>query len=190
MLAVMVEMRLKAGREWLIGTADEVDWIFDGTEPGYAITSAIPPVFDAYATIALAVEKPAVKAHDQALIALLRERSPDQPWWLGYLETGADDLVFPDAPKVGLYSGWLYVLVQAGPVQAASFKDPSSWRGPLPDLMFPVDRSWLVSTLWDDDWRCVGGPAELIASMLADDRLDTRAVSLGENATPPGHQAF
>jgi hypothetical protein len=62
MLAVMVEMRLKAGREWLIGTADEVDWIFDGTEPGYAITSAIPPVFDAYATIALAVEKPAVKA--------------------------------------------------------------------------------------------------------------------------------
>ena len=30
-------------------------------------------------------------------------------------------------------------------------------QGALPDLMFPADRSWLVSTLWDDDRTCVGG---------------------------------
>ena len=31
--------------------------------------------------------------------------SAGQPWWLGYLDTGADDIVFPDAPKVTLYYG-------------------------------------------------------------------------------------
>jgi hypothetical protein len=46
---------------------------------------------------------------------------------------------------------------------------PSSfWKGVLPNLMFPEDRSWLVSTLWDDDWTCVGGPAELIDKVLHD----------------------
>jgi hypothetical protein len=37
----------------------------------------------------------------------------------------------------------------------------------LPNLMFPADRSWLVSTLWDDDWTCVGGPAELVGGVPA-----------------------
>jgi hypothetical protein len=32
----------------------------------------------------------------------------------------------------------------------------------LPNVMFPVDRSWLVSALWDDDWICIGGPAGLV----------------------------
>ena len=49
--------------------------------------------------------------HDRAVLALLREQSAGQPWWLGYLDTGAEDIVFPDAPKVTLYSGWEYVLV-------------------------------------------------------------------------------
>jgi hypothetical protein len=29
------------------------------------------------------------------VLSLLREQSPGQQWWLGYLDTGVDDIVFP-----------------------------------------------------------------------------------------------
>jgi hypothetical protein len=61
---------------------------------------------------------------------------------VGYLDTGADDIVFPDAPKVTLYSEWHYVLVEAGPEQAATWRQSggwSFWKGALPNLMFPAD---------------------------------------------------
>jgi hypothetical protein len=41
----------KDGRVWRIGTAAEVAWIAAGTSVGRTITSAIPPVFEAYATV-------------------------------------------------------------------------------------------------------------------------------------------
>jgi hypothetical protein len=131
--------------------------------------------------------------HDRAVLALLTEQSAGQPWWLGYLDTGADDIVFSDAPMATLYSGWHYVLAQAGPEQAATWRESSPWsfwKGALPNLMFPADRSWLVSTLWDDDWTCLGGPAELVDGFLRHPGLRARAVALGQDATPPGHQAF
>jgi hypothetical protein len=112
---------------------------------------------------------------------------------LGYLDTGADDIVFPDAPKVTLYAGWHYVLVEAGPEQAATWRQSGDrwfWKGALPNLMFPADRSWLVSTLWDDDWTCIGGPAELVDKFLRHPGLQARPVALGQDATPPGHQAL
>jgi hypothetical protein len=56
--------------------------------------------------------------------------------------------------------------------------------------MFPADRSWLVSALWDDDWTCIGGPAELLSRFVCHPDLDTRQVALGEDATPPGHRAL
>ena len=37
-----------------------------------------------------------------------------------------------------------------------------SQHGVLPNLFFFVDRSWLVSALWDDAWTCVGGTDDLI----------------------------
>jgi hypothetical protein len=154
---------------------------------------AYPPVFDAYATVVLPDGDNERGAHDRALLALLVGQSPDQAWWLGYLDTGTDDVVFADAPMVSLYSGWRYVLVEAGPQQAASWRQGelgSFWRGALPNLMFPADHSWLVSTLWDDDWSCVGGPADLLRRLLADPDLEARPVVLGEDATPPGHQAL
>jgi hypothetical protein len=58
--------------------------------------------------------------------------------------------------------------------------------------MFPADRSWLVSTLWDDDWTCIGGRTALVESVLHDPELGPRArrVELGgDDATPPGHEA-
>lgn len=185
--------RRKDGREWRIGTDAEVAWIASGTSVGRAITAAIPPVFAAYATVLVAYGVGVRDAHDRALLALLREQSPDQRWWLGYLDTGVDDIVFPDAPKVTLYSGWHYVLVEAGPEQAAAWH-PSDGRafgtGDLPNLMFPADHSWLVSTLWDDDWTCIGGPAQLVDGLLHRQELDAWPVTLDQDATPPGHQAL
>jgi hypothetical protein len=59
--------------------------------------------------------------------------------------------------------------------------------------MFPSDRSWLLSTLWDDDWSCLGGPRELVHAFLEDRHLGdrTRVVELSAaDATPPGHASM
>lgn len=196
--------RIRDGRAWRIATAAEVAWIRDGTSVTRAITGAIPPVFDAYATLELpgarsdpeaAWSADAQRRHDDALLALLSRYAPPQPWWLGYLDTGTDDIVFPDAPPVTLYAGWSYVLVEARPQQAAEWRREhlaSFWKGALPNLMFPADRSWLVSTLWDDDWTCIGGPGDLVDDLLGDPELGprTRRVALDDDATPPGHRAW
>jgi hypothetical protein len=182
--------RARDGSTWRIGTDTEVAWIASGTSMGRTITAAIPPVFEAYATVVLPYGSDGQDQHDQAMLALLSEQSAGQPWWLGYLDTGADDIVFPDASKVTLYYGWHYVLVEAGPEQAATWRhygDWSFWKGALPNLMFPADRSWLVSTLWDDDWTCIGGPAGLVDRFLQHPDLQARPVALGQDATPPGH---
>jgi hypothetical protein len=181
------------GRTWRIGTDADVAWIANGTSPGLTITSAIPPVFDAYATIVLPDNDEDQEEHDQAVLAVLSEASAGQQWWLGYLDTGADDIVFPSAPMVTLYSGWHYVLVEAGPEQAATWRGNDGgafWHGVLPNLVFPADRSWLLSTLWDDDWTCIGGPAGFVDKFLRHPRFEARSVELGQDATPPGHQAF
>src|SRR5260221_4740808 len=136
--------RFRDGSRWRIGTDAEVAWIVEGTSMSRTIPAAIPPVFEAYATLVLPPAGQGHCEHDRAVLALLREQSAGQPWWLGYLDTGADDIVFPDAPKVTLYSGWHYVLVEAGPDQAATWRqsgDWSFWTRALPNLMFPADRS-------------------------------------------------
>jgi hypothetical protein len=183
--------RFRDGATWRIGTDAEVSWIAAGTSVGRTITAAIPAVFELYATVPVPYEAEVRDAHDRALLTLLREQSPDQRWWLGYLDTGADDIVFPDAPKVTLYAGWHYVLVEAGPEQAAGWR-PMDGRsfgtGDLPNLMFPADRSWLVSTLWDDDWTCIGGPTGLVRRFLRHPDLHATPVALGQDPTPRGHR--
>ena len=185
--------RTTDGRQWRIGTDADVAWIATGTSVSRTITAAIPPVFQAYATVVLPERGEGQDEHDRVVLALLTEHGAGQPWWLGYLDTGADDIVFPDAPMVTLYTGWHYVLVEAGPEQAATWRrsgDWSFWKGALPNLMFPADHSWLVSTLWDDDWTCIGGPAQLVDGFLGHPHLPARSVALGQDATPPGHKAF
>jgi hypothetical protein len=184
----MVE-RARDGRAWRIGTEADVAWITSSTPRGRAITSAIPPVFEAYATVVFPETAEAWDRHARAILTLLSEQSTDQRWWLGYLDTGAHDIVFPDAPKVTMYAGWHYVLVEAGPAQATTWRRSGPWPGPLPNVLFPADHSWLVSTLWDDDWTCIGGPVELISRFACHPDLEARLVALGEDATPPGHQA-
>jgi hypothetical protein len=187
-----VKTRARDGSDWRIGTGDDCEWITRNTKIGFTVTAAIPPIFDAYATVVVPVDAGERAEHEQALLRLLMQHSVGPPWWLGYLGTGSEDVVFADAPMVTMYARWPYVLVEAGPEQAASWRDGgwSSLRGALPDVMFPNDRSWLVSRLWDDDWRCLGGTADLIAAVIAEPSLEARSVGLDQDATPPGHQAF
>jgi hypothetical protein len=240
---MLVHSVAKDGQTWRVGTSADVAWINDGTTVGVTISAGIPEVFDAYATLVLprpigsrmASDRERQRQHDQVVLALLKRNTPDQPWWLGFLDTGSDDVVFPEAPMVTMYAGWRYVLVEAGPEQAATWRRPcdeirtaaagstvtatatltptaqpssrepvwtsatcigqasqATWfsKGALPDLMFPADRSWLLSTLWDDDWSCLGGPARLIADVVSHPDLEALPVTPGEDATPPGHKAF
>src|SRR5260370_40254386 len=136
--------RARDGRTWRIGTDADVAWIANGTSMGRTITAAIPPVFEAYATVVLPHAGEGQDEHDRAVLALLSEQSTGQPRWLGYLDTGADDIVFPDAPKVTLYSGWHYVLVEAGPAPARPWRPYGAvcvWNGALPKLRLPSGRA-------------------------------------------------
>jgi hypothetical protein len=91
--------RSAAGRTAGNGASDaDVAWIQESTAPGLSITSAIPPVFAAYATIVVPDTNEGRFEHGRLVLRLLSEQSGDQPWWRGYLDTGSDDLVFPDAP--------------------------------------------------------------------------------------------
>jgi hypothetical protein len=196
-----IQTRFKDGVAWPIGGQAEVDWITEGTQAGRRITAAIPPLFAAYATLTdarneadlprdLALER----RQDLAFVEVLRRHAGDRPWWIGYLDTGASDIVFWDAPKVTLHYGWRYVFVLAGPDQAATWRPApggqSNWKSTeLPEVMFPDDRSWLVSFLWDDDWASIGGPEALIRGLLSDPILaaNARRVDTQQDATPPGH---
>jgi hypothetical protein len=91
--AVLPVRLARDGSTWRIGTDAEVAWIASGTSMSRTITAAIPPVFDAYATVVLPDRGKERKQRDLAVSALLSEHSPGQPWWLGYLDTGVDDIV-------------------------------------------------------------------------------------------------
>jgi hypothetical protein len=179
----------KDGRDWPIGTIRDVDWIVNGTTEGPSITVAIPPVFEAYATF-YEPDGVSIAAHERAVAKRLVEFTPDQPWWLGYLDTGAHSVVFDDAPRVSLYWDWRYVLVAAGPEEALTWRTGHmrAEYGVLPDLFFPEDRSWLVSALWDDTWTCIGGPETLIEALHDDPQVQAWPVRLSVDAKPPGRE--
>ncbi|TCM51657.1 hypothetical protein [Kribbella sp. VKM Ac-2568] len=176
----------KDGRSWRIGTAYDVGWIAGRTTPGLSVSTAIPPVFEAYATFYPA-EGVSIEAHERALVDELVEQTAEQPWWLGYLDTGAHDIVFPRLPKVSLYFDWSYLLVEAGPEQALTWRTGHMrGDGSLPDLFFPADHSWLVSALWDDTWTDIGGPAALIEVLRRNPLVGARPIGPDEDALPPG----
>jgi hypothetical protein len=196
--------RNKDGRTWRIGGQAVVAWIRENTEVGLAITSAIPPVFEAYATL----EHPETgesesrpqeledwNRHVAGVIAVLIEHTVAQPWWLGFLNYGPSaNIIFNDVRRVDLnVNEDAYVLVEAGAKQATTWRNAEYNKDVLPDLMFPADRSWLFSTLWDDDWTCIGGSRQLIDAFLTHPDLRHRAHEVTpsiEDATPPGHTAI
>lgn len=195
-----IETRVKDGVTWPVGGQTEVDWITNPTRRGRQITAVIPAVFDAYATLTNHSGAPGLprdtsleRRQDLTLVELLRRHSRGLSWWIGYLDTGASDIVFWDAPKVTLYAGWHYVMILAGPDQATTWRPApdgrANWKSTeLPELMFPQDRSWLVSFLWDDDWAYIGGSDALINELLQDPVLAPNAqrVDTDQNAAPPG----
>ncbi|GAA2562358.1 hypothetical protein GCM10010435_38050 [Winogradskya consettensis] len=165
----------------VIGAARDVDWLAGQTVPGRTVTTAIPRIFEDYATFERPAEVPIID-HERAVVAELTRYAGGQPWWLGFLETGAHDVVFGEAPRVLLYWEWPYVLVQGGPGEALTWRigHMRDGGGALPDLFFPADRSWLVSALWDDDYSCVGGPAGLIESLQRNPSVNARRVTPDE----------
>src|SRR4051794_37371052 len=87
-------------RQWRIGGSGEVAWIIDATTPGLTIAAAIPPTFAGYATIVIPRDDADKTRSDAAVVDVLAGHSDAQPWWLGYLDTGAADIIVPDAAKV------------------------------------------------------------------------------------------
>ena len=71
-------MQARDGRAWRIGTDAEVAWIANGTSMGRTITAAIPPVFDAYATVVEPDSDDQWDKHDRAVVALLSQHSAGQ----------------------------------------------------------------------------------------------------------------
>jgi len=55
------------GHSWRIGTDAEVAWIAEGTSPNLTITAAIPPVFEAYATVVLPDNGEDQERHNRAI---------------------------------------------------------------------------------------------------------------------------
>ena len=116
---------LREGRKWRLGADSDAAWINDGVSAGATITSAIPPIFASYCTLELPDRRDPAEfgRHEQAVIELLAEQTSEQPWLLGYLDTGASDVVFPYALRTTVYYGYGYVLVEAGPQQAVGWRD-------------------------------------------------------------------
>lgn len=189
---------LRDGREWRLGTDADVEWISYGAFPGGA---AEPPIFAAQCTLAMPLSdgRAELTQHERAVIELLAEQTEEQAWWLGYVATtGNVDVVFPYAPRVSakayvgragdvglpesplgspVYTEHAYVLVEAGPEQAASWRDAGWLNWALPDLLFPADRSWLLSTTADlgRPGTSIGGSEQLVNSFLHHTVLGPRA---------------
>jgi hypothetical protein len=113
---------IKDGIAWPIGVQADVDWITEQTESGRRVTAAIPPRYEAYATLTdhddpdLPRDLILERRQDLGFVDVLRRHADHSThWWLGYLDTGASDIVFWQVPKVTIYTGWHYALVLAGP---------------------------------------------------------------------------
>ena len=168
------QTRIKDGHTWRIGADEEVAWINDEVTGGLSITGEHPADRRGVRTLAFPLElgssrdrvRLAEDRFDDAMLRALCAHTEPQPWWLGFLDTGASDVVLDDAPRVRMYSGWNYVLVQAGPHEARTWRsDEGRWFTALPELMFPADRSWLVSSSGMTS-SGDGGSAELISALL------------------------
>jgi hypothetical protein len=164
------------GREWRLGTEADIAFITAAVRDGIPVGDMIRAIYASYCTLELprSADDAELVAHEQAVIELLTKQTDQQPWWLGYLDTGASDVVFPFAPRTTPFYGHQYVLVEAGPQQAAGWRE-KGWSWALPELMFPADHSWLASTGWDDSWTSIGGSEQLVNTFLSHPIVGPRA---------------
>jgi hypothetical protein len=69
--------------------------------------------------------------HDSAVLTVLSENSEEQPWWLGYLDTGADDIVFPDAPHPLIADHLIEALLARCPQRQMIIEQPAQQLPPV-----------------------------------------------------------
>lgn len=181
---------VKDGQTWRLGTNAEVAWINDGTSLGMTVNAAVPGAFAAYATLVLPTDRDRQQRHDQAVLAVLKQNSADQHWWLGYLDTGADDVVFPTHRwRPSTPAGAMCSSRQERNTRLPGSRVRPFGKGALPDLKFPADRCRLLSTLWHDDWSFVGGSAWLVTDLPSHPRPARPAGGAGRGRDAAGPQS-
>jgi hypothetical protein len=68
-------------------------------------------------------------------------------------------------------------IVLAGSLSAIDWLDPAEWWfRQLPNLIWPLDHSWLVASEVDFDSTLVGGSTELIEAVVESPKLEALAV--------------
>ncbi|MBO0770405.1 MAG: hypothetical protein J2P35_02995 [Actinobacteria bacterium] len=137
----------------------------------------------------------------EALAGLVREwtATPGRCWfcaWDGYgwdgmmlTTAGEPSMRLPDpvpwtirrGPRVRLPNR--DYLLYTGPVEAVAAVAPLSGAGQTPNLWWPADHAWCVSTEIDLPWTYVGGPAGLIERILDDERIEALPASPGDPLT-------
>jgi hypothetical protein len=143
--------------------AADVSWITSDRAAGGTLRYALPADFEVYGVLDLTGEDDATE--DMLLNALVTDLS--HTLIAGWIDRG------PWPPPPGdehhLYYNWSYRFrrVAASDLQGL----PPEGEGSFPDLLFPQDRSWLVSLLWDDSWRSIG--ASRTRARRIQDRLPT-----------------
>jgi hypothetical protein len=94
-------------RAWRIGTDAEVMWIAGGTTMGLTVTSAIPPVFDAYATVVIPDTTARRESHDREMLILLAGNRPTSPGGLATSRPESTTPSFPTRPRSSCTRGGL-----------------------------------------------------------------------------------
>jgi hypothetical protein len=176
--------------------ARETGWLTLRTDRPAQVRSLVPEVFEGYAGVLHpradvdAGEEPG-RLQDtlgQALTLVLSEildaftTTPDRCWcavWEGYADMIGlrFDLTLPR-----LTFGDTSMIVARGPLSALpeqSLTDGGEsdvdYRSPT--LWWPADHAWCVTTDYEMETTLVGGSADCVAAMLADDQLEVVRVT-------------
>ena len=155
----------------------DVNWIRQESALAETLTYAIPDRYEAYGVLDLPRE---IGPVEDGLLDALTAR-PTGLLIAGWIDRG------PWPPSTGdehvLYTGWRYRLRRVAESELRGL--PTEGEGSFPDLLFPQDRSWLVSLLWDDSWRSIGA-SQAIATRLTQDLPNFQQLSPHANLADTG----
>lgn len=159
---------------------EHISWIrHDGAAFG-TLQYAIPGGFEAYGVLDLPQD---IVPIEDALLSTLGVSPADQVL-AGWIDRGPWPA--PAGDEHVLYTGWKYRLRRVPASELSGL--PTEGVGSFPDLLFPPDRSWLVSLLWDDSWRSIGTSqttADRLASRLPNFKQLSPHASLADTGRVP-----
>jgi hypothetical protein len=117
----------------------------------------------------------------QALAEILNQQTQAELWYFAIWEGWAQlDLTLSRAPRVEFPGRGMYLLSGSADDADTDFSDGnmlSSYHSP--NLWWPSDRAWIVSTDIDDMVTFVGGTQSCIEAVLSDPRLESTRVARG-----------